>query len=310
MYTLVENFCLGMRRLEIFGKAPASLRRGWVTVLAEGNSVNTHNLEVDGGSAPWDKESWENGIKALANGGKCVVPMTAEIDALRPKSPFRAAGGGLAGLTGGTAVGMAMGMGGARGGQLNAGGRSGFGNGVGHIPGGAFGQGQSQMMVPPMVGMGMGMVGVGEDGMVSGMSGWPGMMAIGNAGVQGMGTMGLPGMLGMGGPQGQMLLGGMGMGSGGGGFQGAGLDGGGFGLGGFNGGPGLGMGWPGVGGDVQGQQQFMENQGMWDGVDGMMGMGMDISGGMGMNGMGPMGGMGMGGMGMGQWGAGGVYEGY
>ncbi|KAF9554800.1 MT-A70-domain-containing protein, partial [Agrocybe pediades] len=35
MYTLIENFCLGMRRLEIFGRL-SSLRRGWVTVLAPG----------------------------------------------------------------------------------------------------------------------------------------------------------------------------------------------------------------------------------------------------------------------------------
>ncbi|KAF8890670.1 MT-A70-domain-containing protein, partial [Infundibulicybe gibba] len=35
MYTLIENFCLGVRRLEIFGR-PSSLRRGWVTVLGQG----------------------------------------------------------------------------------------------------------------------------------------------------------------------------------------------------------------------------------------------------------------------------------
>ncbi|KIM81933.1 hypothetical protein PILCRDRAFT_29225, partial [Piloderma croceum F 1598] len=34
MYTLIENFCLGTRRLEIFGKARSSLRRGWVCVLS------------------------------------------------------------------------------------------------------------------------------------------------------------------------------------------------------------------------------------------------------------------------------------
>ncbi len=35
MYTLIENFCLGFRRLEVFGKL-SSLRRGWVTALAPG----------------------------------------------------------------------------------------------------------------------------------------------------------------------------------------------------------------------------------------------------------------------------------
>ena len=34
MYTLIENFCLGLRRLEIFGRA-RTLRRGWVSALAE-----------------------------------------------------------------------------------------------------------------------------------------------------------------------------------------------------------------------------------------------------------------------------------
>jgi hypothetical protein len=84
MYTLIENFCLGTRRLEIFGKARSSLRRGWVTVLADAQEVNS---ECD--TILWEKESWEAGIRDVANGGKFVVPMSAEIDALRPKSPFR-----------------------------------------------------------------------------------------------------------------------------------------------------------------------------------------------------------------------------
>ncbi|EIW76676.1 MT-A70-domain-containing protein, partial [Coniophora puteana RWD-64-598 SS2] len=36
MYTLIENFCLGTRRLEIFGRARSSLRRGWVSALLDG----------------------------------------------------------------------------------------------------------------------------------------------------------------------------------------------------------------------------------------------------------------------------------
>jgi hypothetical protein len=55
------------------------------------------------------------------------------------------------------------------------------------------------------------------------------------------------------------------------------------------------MGWLGAG-NVQAQQAFMENQGMWDGVDGM---GMDMNSSMALNNMGMLGGMGMG---MGQWG--------
>ncbi|KAJ7441436.1 hypothetical protein FB451DRAFT_1191064 [Mycena latifolia] len=34
LYTLIENFCLGTPRLEVFGRARSSLRRGWVTALA------------------------------------------------------------------------------------------------------------------------------------------------------------------------------------------------------------------------------------------------------------------------------------
>lgn len=42
-YTIVENFCLGTRRLEMFGRAHSSLRRDWVTILAEGE----HELVPD-----------------------------------------------------------------------------------------------------------------------------------------------------------------------------------------------------------------------------------------------------------------------
>jgi hypothetical protein len=38
LYQLVENFCLGTRRLELFGRA-ASIRPGWVTALAAGQDA-------------------------------------------------------------------------------------------------------------------------------------------------------------------------------------------------------------------------------------------------------------------------------
>ncbi|THU93857.1 MT-A70-domain-containing protein [Dendrothele bispora CBS 962.96] len=121
MYTLIENFCLGLRRLEIFGRASSSLRRGWVTVLGqveedklqtmrESGSADTDSIFIEGdegGNATrWDKARWDNEIKQLASagGGKPVVPMTADIDALRPKSPFRpgAQGSAPSGSTNGT----------------------------------------------------------------------------------------------------------------------------------------------------------------------------------------------------------------
>ncbi|KIY43718.1 MT-A70-domain-containing protein [Fistulina hepatica ATCC 64428] len=40
MYTLIENFCLGLRRLELFGR-PSSLQRGWVTVMAPGQDTES-----------------------------------------------------------------------------------------------------------------------------------------------------------------------------------------------------------------------------------------------------------------------------
>ena len=296
MYTLIENFCLGTRRLEVYGKNPSSLRRGWVTVLGESEYNKLVPEEqmtgIEGGTTLWDKESWENGIKALANGGKFVVPMSTDIDALRPKSPFRS--GSINGASGGTSGGTPVAISnGPRVVQPIP--RPGFGN-PGQHPVGGFGQGQNQMMVPPVLGMGMNPMGglgtVGDDGMVPGMVGW---------GLMGMGNMGMNGLIGMG-PQGQMGMGQMG---GGGGYQGQEM-GDMFGMAGFNGNPGqaLGMSWLGAG-NAQAQQTFMENQGMWDGVQ-VDGMGMDMSNGMGLNNMGMMGGMGMG---MGQWGTGG-YDGY
>lgn len=84
MYTLIENFCLGLRRLEIFGRA-RTLRRGWVTALAEGEEERIEdgmcvdadeNNEAQDNAAPWDREAWENKVKEISNSGKAVVPMT------------------------------------------------------------------------------------------------------------------------------------------------------------------------------------------------------------------------------------------
>ncbi|KAI0789172.1 MT-A70-domain-containing protein [Abortiporus biennis] len=126
MFTLIENFCLGLRRLEIFGRAK-TLRRGWVTALLEGEedhipldgdtimkteteqTSSSDNNESPsrssskgdgdsdrGGGLPvrWNREAWEAKIKELAKGGKLVVHMSTEIDALRPKSPVRGGSGG------------------------------------------------------------------------------------------------------------------------------------------------------------------------------------------------------------------------
>jgi len=83
MYQLIENFCLGTRRLELFGRAH-SLRRGWVTVVS--SPISTSELEEHNASL-WDKDEWDAELKNWV--GKQVVPNTPEIDALRPKSPVR-----------------------------------------------------------------------------------------------------------------------------------------------------------------------------------------------------------------------------
>lgn len=86
MYTLIENFCLGLRRLELFGRA-RTLRKGWVSALAEGEeaiaqSQGGEDQPMEGDTETpvrWNREAWESKVKAFASesGGRSVVPMTA-----------------------------------------------------------------------------------------------------------------------------------------------------------------------------------------------------------------------------------------
>ncbi|KAG5645616.1 hypothetical protein DXG03_005607 [Asterophora parasitica] len=294
MYTVIENFCLGLRRLEIFGR-PSSLRRGWVTVMAEGqherlpaatDARGTIHIEGDDGglATRWEKEAWEEAIKERSNGGKAVVPMTPEIDALRPKSPFRPGQN--------NANANQQGGGGASGPRFsNTGNRMGF---AGPVQG--QGIGQNQMMVQPMMGMGINAMGMGMGGHGVGvdemMGAWNPMMAaagMGGMNVGGMGNMNLGNMgrLNPGMRMGMPMMGNMGMGTGGFGAGGAmfnpGLNAGGMGPSGMNA---SGMGW--------GDPGQFNMEGGWDG-DGIM---------VGVNGV--MNNMGIsgGGMAMGQWGAG------
>ena len=104
MYTLIENFCLGLRRLELFARA-RSLRRGWVNVLEEGEETNVSAVQAQAraGSvqlslAPeqqlgvgrnvlgqelsidraerWDQDKWEAAMRGWLQNGRSVVPMT------------------------------------------------------------------------------------------------------------------------------------------------------------------------------------------------------------------------------------------
>ncbi|KAF5361452.1 hypothetical protein D9758_006260 [Tetrapyrgos nigripes] len=331
MYTLIENFCLGFRRLEIFGRAASSLRRGWVTVLgqveeeklramqgsgsAEDDAVFVEGPE-GGNATKWNKTRWDGEIKQLAAaaGGKPVVPMTADIDALRPKSPFRHGQGSAGpGSTSNTGVTGGVGTGGTPstlsgshvGPRLNGANRPGF-NG----PGGPTMS--NQRVTPQMLAMGMnGMVGMNAmnagmglgvgNGM--GMEGMPGMSVMG--GWSGM----MPGMMGnatgnaMGGGMGHMNLGNMG-----------GINQGGMGNinMGQNMGQGMGMGMVGsmpmAGGGFQHSGGNFVPMSMFDGdMNGSMGWGPGEQGQFGMNGEGIMNGgmpgtMNMNGSMMGQWG--------
>ncbi|KAG8908839.1 hypothetical protein FRB99_003077 [Tulasnella sp. 403] len=87
MYTLIENFCLGLRRLEIFGR-PYSLRRGWVTA---GDFELTPQIAQESLARTWDRTIWDSEIPRDEI-GRAVVPTSQEIEILRPKSPNRSGG--------------------------------------------------------------------------------------------------------------------------------------------------------------------------------------------------------------------------
>ena len=279
MYSLIENFCLGIRRLEIFGR-PSSLRRGWVTVLGDAHLPFRDGAicvegEEGGIATEWIQESWEEGIKELSQTGKAVVPMTPEIDALRPKSPVR---GQSSNLPGPTTVPSSQGMQNTRfsGNRVNV-----------HPNMQMMGP---QMMMPPVMGMGAHQMGMGIGTMDDTlMGGWNPMMA-GTNRVRGMQagnmsnmanggiTMNNPGMgvnggaLGLSGMPMQLIAQ---MVQGGGGFNQQGLP--------------FSSSWP---GNEQGQFAM---DGSWEN-ESMVGMNPGMMGGMNMH----MANMGMNGMGMGQ----------
>ncbi|KAF7798514.1 hypothetical protein EIP86_009735 [Pleurotus ostreatoroseus] len=340
MYTLIENFCLGLRRLELFGRA-RTLRKGWVSALAEGEEAIAQSQAGDDQPMEgdtetpvrWNREAWESKVKALASesGGRSVVPMTAEIDALRPKSPVRGGQNNQSGPppqsgpsgASGMATPMSMGRGGGAfnnppprmmGPPIMMGGV----NQMGGMNPEAMGLGIQNMQNMPWNDAGVGMGGMGSPmpvgGMNMGMGGGAQGMGMGNLG--GLGNLGNLGNLANLSPMGGNMaanMGGMGMGNmgqfaGGGGFDGAGMQG----MGGWEGQDMMGMGVQMGGMGVQMGGMGMNNAMGLNGMSGMnAGMGMspnmnmNMNGGMGMGGGGMnmgggMGNMGMG-MGMNQW---------
>lgn len=190
-----------------------------MTVLAPGQEGNLGCIPDGTGKVPietegedgiptpmvatrWLQDSWEEGIKGLAGGGKLVVPMTPEIDTLRPKSPVRSGQGGpnsggqgppgaIAGGSGAIpgvsmpmTVGMNMGAGAARFPPGN--------NRMGNAGNNQVMAAQNPMMIQPMMGMNVGPLGMGMDEM---LGSWNPMM--GTMGVGGM-NVGLGGGVGLG----------------------------------------------------------------------------------------------------------------
>ncbi|KAF5381922.1 hypothetical protein D9757_007561 [Collybiopsis confluens] len=319
MYTLIENFCLGIRRLEVFGRASSSLRRGWVTILGQveedqllrtqgttGGSVFIEGPE-GGEATKWVKESWEARIRDIVNGGKLVVPVTADIDALRPKSPFRPGAGGATGTAGSANNGPGGNPGASSGGvqmkvgnpgmtmgpRMNVGGsgiRGGFNHGHPQNLGVLAAPTQTPIMstqhaMPggPRMGLGMnahalGMVGNGMNTMEGILGGnWQGMMGD-------MGNMAMPGMAGLGAGNG---MGGVNLGGNHPGMPGdmAGM--GNFAVGFPQQGGNLAMNGmmfnPSMGGPMAwGEQGQFPMDGSWDASENMMNMNMNMGGSMGM----------------------------
>ena len=80
IYRIIERFCLGRKRLELFGDS-SNTRDGWVTV---GKRVGDTNFNRK------DYESWFEGpVNYDTYKGGRFIGSTKEIEILRPKSPGR-----------------------------------------------------------------------------------------------------------------------------------------------------------------------------------------------------------------------------
>ncbi|ODN98027.1 hypothetical protein I350_07669 [Cryptococcus amylolentus CBS 6273] len=87
LYTLIENFCLGTRRLEIFSQ-PHLARQGWVT--AGLSPFPSPAPTPSGESVPvqiFNPATYPSLVPQ--SDGKAILPFHPEIDQLRPKSPQR-----------------------------------------------------------------------------------------------------------------------------------------------------------------------------------------------------------------------------
>eukprot|EP00808_Paulinella_micropora_P018622 g5605.t1 len=76
MYDIIERFCMGRRRLELFG-LDRNIRDGWLTL---GRDLTTSNWNREQFCALFDGSNPQHGL---------LVPTTEAVERLRPKSPPR-----------------------------------------------------------------------------------------------------------------------------------------------------------------------------------------------------------------------------
>jgi mRNA (2'-O-methyladenosine-N6-)-methyltransferase len=125
MYEIIERFCLGRRRLELFGE-DHNIRPGWLTL---GSSLTT---------TIWDKDKF---LAPFVGKDSNLLQTSEKIESLRPRSPLRKGGpagggaggdGGRGGSGGGRARRGRNGRGRRGGGRGNGGGGGGGGRGRGN----------------------------------------------------------------------------------------------------------------------------------------------------------------------------------
>jgi len=83
LYRIIERFCLGRKRIELFGE-DHNIRPGWVTL---GKSLSSSNLDIGSYNSFFEGELCYPEVQGY-KGGR-YVGCTQEIESLRPRSPTR-----------------------------------------------------------------------------------------------------------------------------------------------------------------------------------------------------------------------------
>lgn len=86
LYRMIERFCLGRKRIELFGE-DHNIRPGWVTL---GKSLSSSYFDIDMYNSYFQGDSCFPEVQGF-QGGR-YVGCTQEIESLRPRSPVRTQG--------------------------------------------------------------------------------------------------------------------------------------------------------------------------------------------------------------------------